>query len=349
MQLPELFTCLCSVLLLGRGAHGLHDSHPVFSFRSWFLQDLSQALPKETASQEPSRGSESWPWSHNQVKLRLTESQNDEAEAPRSTQVDQLSDYIGISKRAASSVNSDYLHSDYQRRSAKTSLKEIAKKHPVSAVFEAIENTQKLGSNCTESGYRSLAVPFPKVTHKPFKYLTVSALKTANVLNNLFRTWDASPTLYNDAFFFAQVRSTLETDRDELIHGAAIAFEVGQYQGQNGEKHFCPYIYRAKNGALYSENVSNRQYAAKEAVGYDWFHDQRGQHFSNLVGHEAGICRSVSDSDPARRHNLSTVVTTDEQGLWRGPFYKCKGDKAWTLTYSVPFFGCTKNKTLQFK
>lgn len=329
--------------------HALHyarDSHSVFSFRSWFLQDLSENLPKDVAGED---AASDWLW---QDQIKLTDSAGVSGSLNDPVKPLIPPDLLGISKRATSS-KFDSIQSDYQRLNSQYSaytssrLKEIAEKDPIAAIFDDIETIQL--SDCNNSEYKALDIQFPITKYQPFTSLTVSALKTANVLNNLFQS---SLSLYNDAFFFAQVRSTLETDKEELIYGAAIAFEVGQYQGQNGAQHFCPYAYRDKSsgGTIKTDDIPSRDYASRTAVGYEWFRKQREPDYSDLLRDKTDICKQVSDFDLAnKRRYFSTVITKADLGRWHGPYFKCSPDKVWILTYSVPFFGCTKNGTLEFK
>jgi hypothetical protein len=327
MESISLLSWLCCVVLFGSNVLGHPGELSPFLFQEQFLQDTNEDNVPDAAAAEDG------PWTEDQIDLRQS-----------------AVEYDGISKRATGSLPElAYLRSDYQKLSAPSnSLEMIAKTHPVSAVFEAMENTQNPGSNCTESGYRSLgdAIPFPNVTHKPFLDLTVSALKTANVLNNLFRTYNASPASYDDAFFLAQVRATLETDSDKLIYGAAIAFEYGSYMPESGQsggasRHFCGYVFRGESGELLSENVPTRFFAQR--TGFEWFTDQRLD-FSVYLRKYENICKEDPPLDPWRVNQ--SVATTAELGKWKGPYYKCKGVPKWIMTYSVPFFGCNKEKRI---
>ena len=232
-------------------------------------------------------------------------------------------------------------------------INELARINPVSAILEYIERIQALKA-CNQSiSLSRFNYDFPSSSYERFTAQTRAATRTANVLNNLFRTHDAEPTLYNDAFYYSLARAIVEND--PLIYGSAIAFERGKYgKRSNG---FCPYVYRRKHGGIGGKftvldmaEVPNTGYLESESAGYEWFWKQREKNYSDLLYSKREMCQQLKVSDDPRKvANHTVVVSTEAHGQWTSPYYDCDGGKSWLITYSVPFFGCDDRNNLQFK
>ena len=240
-------------------------------------------------------------------------------------------------------------------------VNELAKLDPVTAMLELIEKVQNQHT-CNQSVSLSrFDYKFPPDFKEGFITQMRAAIRTANVLNNLFRTSDALPnTLYNDAFYYSLARAVVEND--DLIYGCSIAFDRDKYLTKDPTIGFCPYVYRSKpftrtnnDNAHFNvvdiAEVTRGGYAVNGSAGYHWFWRQREQDYSSLLYNKNDvICKRLRpDDDPRKVANHSVVISTNSTGYWTVPYFDCDGGKIWQITYSVPFFGCDQSKDLHFK
>ena len=226
-------------------------------------------------------------------------------------------------------------------------LHDLAREDPVSAILQHIEEVQTR-RNCSEN--TPLFKDYEKLneSYERFSPQMTSAVRLANVLNNLFRVWDTAPmTLYNDDFYYSLVRAMVE--KDENVFGCAIAFDKAQYSSRD----FCPYVYKDKlTGKLRVKELANStrgRYASEAAAGYEWFWKLRGKNFSNILWDHRKSCVDQKSRTAEERANVSLVLSSRTEGMWTRPYYDCTGSRSWMVTYSVPFFGCTAGDDLRFK
>ena len=230
-------------------------------------------------------------------------------------------------------------------------LLDLAGSDPTTALLEYIEYTRPDATNCSSAHLAQFGYTLPADAYARFSDEESVAVRTANVFNNLFSV-ARGPTHnvdYNDAFYYSLARATVQGGGG-VVYGSAIAFDVGQYSDER--RQFCPYVY-ARDGRYYAKNlevVSKGKRALNETAACRWFLNQRSADYSQLLWQHKDVCKRQMDSaDAARRMNVSTVVTTPRQGQWTQPYVDCDGARAWVVTYSVPFFGCTRLNTLSFK
>ena len=238
-------------------------------------------------------------------------------------------------------------------------IEALERVEPIAAILEVIEKT-KGQHTCNRSiSLSKYNYNFPENSYERFAKQTRAALRTANVLNNLFRTYDQEPTLYNDAFFYSLARAIVEND--DAIYGSSIAFERGAYLNENQAFGFSPYVYRRNPTSKgdHSGNhfnvvdiaeVSRGEYASNNSIGYEWFMRPRNRDYSQLLyGHHLMCERLAEEADPRKIANHSMVISTEAEGRWSAPYYDCTRGMIWKITYSVPFFGCNREAQYRFK
>ena len=233
-------------------------------------------------------------------------------------------------------------------------LLKLKKSDPIHALLEYVKKARALKVKCNGSlTLDAFNYDFPNASYERFRAQAQGIVKTANVLNNMFRVWDADAgthTLYNDAFYFSLVRAIVESD--ETIYGSSIAFDRGQYDGRD----FCPYVHRNKSNEKSNDKiivkdlaiVSKHQYNINGTKGYEWFWKHRDKNYSELLWKHRGVCNRTTATAHERISGMM-VLSTSALGRWTRPYYDCSGGQTWMVTYSVPFFGCTKDKELFFK
>lgn len=231
-------------------------------------------------------------------------------------------------------------------------LVRLEKTDPLHAMLEFIKRVRRLQGNCTDSiTLDAFHYDFPQSSYQHFSAQARGIVKTANVLNNLFRVWDAEPnTLYNDAFYYSLVRAIVESDN--VIYGSVIGFERGQYGGQGEGRDFCPYVVRNKTSGniTVKDRCTNKKYNINGTRGFEWFWKHRDKNYSDILWKHQSVCTSTNPRDEANKRIASNMVlSTSDLGMWTRPYYDCTGGQTWMVTYSVPFFGCTRTKELFFK
>ncbi len=195
-----------------------------------------------------------------------------------------------------------------------------------------------------------------------FQNQTKAAIRTANVLNNLFRAYDSRPTsFYNDAFYYSMARMLVESD--PLVYGATIAFDRGQYSPQESAEDdgpssdtlvgFAPSAQRNKtqNGSIEILNIAQitKGRYANGTRGYEWFWKRRAENYSFLWPHREKCMEEGFTETVESYMNSATVQSSADTGLWTEPYFDCTRGRSWVITYSVPFFGCNREKQLHFK
>ena len=233
-------------------------------------------------------------------------------------------------------------------------LHELSKLDHIASVLENIEHirARSMAGNCTGVQILDLKKSLSNNSLKRFDEQVQTAIRTANVLNNMFRSWDiqssGSNSLYNDAFYYSLVRAMVEGDQN--ITGAAIAFDRSKYEDK--QRLFSPYAFRnLTTNTLHIINIADLskprgQYTSEGARGYEWFWKHRLVNFSAQLWDYKDTCKTTNPRDSAEKiMNSSTVVTTRQEGLWSSPYFDCDGTKTWVMSYSVPFFGCATSKS----
>lgn len=242
------------------------------------------------------------------------------------------------------SVNQDLLN-DYHINS---DLQQVMKHDKEFAVLEYIDQVEKNNSHQEKCDKTYSLQPFnlslQQTSFDDFKAQTLSTIKFANVLSNLFREQNTPSTLYIEAFYYSYLRALLQSD--PMLYGATIAFDGGQFKEDKNEDskengNFAVNVHRNKaDSSGIAQSDLTRELYAKENIPkakYNWFYGQRNADFSSLLWEK--VCRTSESKGSA---NASTVLTTAKEGMWSAPYYSCDYGSSWMITYSAPFFGCKK-------
>lgn len=206
-------------------------------------------------------------------------------------------------------------------------------------IWPYIEKIQKNKQNCTraslaaQSGYE-----FPKQSYLRFEQQATSAIRTANILNNLFQTSTSINLLRSDALYYAMVSSLVETD--DTLYGAAIAFDQGVYHDKS-KQFFCAYAYRRNSGETMVEDLSIKyNYTDNVTIGNDWFRSQKYKAHdpSGLIQKDRRYSGSGSSNYRDVQGGVPLRLISDVDGVWSCPYFDCGLSDRWTLTYSIPFY-----------
>ena len=217
----------------------------------------------------------------------------------------------------------------------------------VDAILHFIEWTHSIfndsNTKCVEKSLSSLQFPINPGAYKSFFRETEIALKTANLLTNLFTNGVPytelqsrnlhSTSLFHQDFFPSLVKANVQSD--QLLFGSGIAFLHGRF---NQSQSFSPFAYRNKTfhsqivlRDLVSDFISTQQQANNNndrnyhSLSGDWFWKDAitnySIHFNNWL-----------------QRGGQFHITTDD-GIWTSPYYDCQVTKMWLITYLVPFYG----------
>ena len=226
-------------------------------------------------------------------------------------------------------------------------LVELAQQDPSTAVLEYIEFVRPNAANCTSTHLSRFEYNLPDQVYRQFAEEETVAIQTANVFNSLFgvaRSSTQTSDEYNDVFYYSIARSIVQGGRG-VIYGSAIAFDNGQYSDES--RQLSPYVYM-RNGKYYTNNLdvaSKGNRALNDSDACRWFLKQRSTNYSKLQ-HNYVCKKHMESASAAQRVNESTVVTTSRQGQWTQPYIDCDGARDWVVTYSVPFFGCSRHENI---
>ena len=227
-------------------------------------------------------------------------------------------------------------------------LVELAQQDLGTALLEYIEFVRPNAANCTSTDLSRFEYELPERVYRQFAEEEKVAVRTANVFNSLFsvaRSSTQTSDVYNDAFYYSIARSIVQGGRG-VIYGSAISFDIGQYSDESRQQ-FSPYVYM-HNGKYYAKNLDVLSKGKRSLNDSDaWFLTQRRSDYSELLRQHKDVCKRHTESaSAAQRVNESTVVTTTRQGQWTQPYIDCDGARDWVVTYSVPFFGCSRHENM---
>ncbi|XP_014677418.1 PREDICTED: uncharacterized protein LOC106817274 [Priapulus caudatus] len=212
-------------------------------------------------------------------------------------------------------------------------------------IWTYIERVQtNAAENCTRASLATqYGYEFPRQSYLRFESQATSAIKTANVLNNLFQTSTSVNLLRSDALYYAMVGSLIETD--STLYGAAIAFDQDVYPDKT-RKLFCAYAYRQEDsssggGETKVEDLSLAyNYTDNSTVGNGWFREQKYKAHdpSRLLQKDRKYSGSGASNFRAVRGGVPLRLVTDVDGVWSSPYFDCGLSNRWTVTYSIPFY-----------
>ncbi|XP_054168209.1 probable G-protein coupled receptor 158 [Oppia nitens] len=223
----------------------------------------------------------------------------------------------------------------------------LQKYHNASAILHFIELTHNISNinanTCVRQSLLSLNFSVKSSSYQKFSHQSESALKTANLLTNLFTVNESLPPLVlHKEFFESIVRANVQTD--PYMFGSGIAFSANSF-ANNNDWHFAPYAYR---------NVTNKQIVLSDltrswssvanhynmqtfrtdnySLSGDWFWAFATNHYGQHL-HEW--------------HNNPNngLLMKSESGIWTTLYYDCRVTNTWLITHIVPFFGSSLTDT----
>lgn len=210
--------------------------------------------------------------------------------------------------------------------------------HNASAILHFIELTHNItnSKNCIRQSLSSLNFSVKYSNYKKFSLQSETALKTSNLLTNLFTINESlPPPVLHREFFNSLVRANLQSD--PFIFGSGIAFNAKAFAGSGtNDWHFAPFAFRnVTNNQIISIDLSSQWTGVSQgynmqtdnnSLSGDWFWAFATNNYKEILSlwH-----KNIS-------HNF---LQTSESGVWTSPYYDCGATNTWLITYVVPFFG----------
>ncbi|XP_076303976.1 metabotropic glycine receptor-like [Tachypleus tridentatus] len=219
----------------------------------------------------------------------------------------------------------------------------LQKEDYVSAVLHYIElmRNRSESHNCSTTSLKThFKYPLSNHSYTPFENQARAALKTSNILNNLFmKASNETEVLYNEAFYYSLV--TVNVESDDVILGSAIAFQKDTFVSRTKSSltFFAPYAFR-QNDYVSTKDLSksyNISYDTEESVGNKWFWVHAKKNFSQFLLHKYGSEFSQYYSDLLE--GTKDLLIGIEDGQWTSPYFDCRGENTWIISFSAPFFG----------
>ena len=222
----------------------------------------------------------------------------------------------------------------------KQTLNILQKYHNASAILHFIELTHNItnSKNCIRQSLSSLNFSAKISKYKKFLPQSETAVKTSNLLTNLFTTNESlPPPVKNREFFESLVRANLQSD--PLIFGSGIAFSDNALTDKSPTAsawNFAPFAFR--NSSIVCVDLSkewsgvantyNMQHLRPDngSLSGDWFWAFAIKDYHKKV-----------NEWHSNTSNINRI--TSETGVWTTPYYDCGVTNKWLITYLVPFFG----------
>ncbi|XP_076372923.1 metabotropic glycine receptor-like [Tachypleus tridentatus] len=219
----------------------------------------------------------------------------------------------------------------------------------VSAILDYIELTHNRShtQHCTRTSLRDhFRYDLSNRSFEPFERQAFAALKTANILTNLFsKDSQDNGTLYNEEFYYSLVKVNVQSD--PLIYASGIGFQRGFMvpRGKLSRLLFAPYAFR-QHGYVETKDLAtayNVTYDEQGSVGNEWFWQHALNNYTEFIQRKTNTDHEVSFSSYPSGDSDFMVSFSD--GRWTSPYFECGGENTWLISFSVPFFGLLKNST----
>lgn len=245
----------------------------------------------------------------------------------------------------------------------RTTLNVLQKYHNASAILHFIELTHNFSNNnnnkgCLRESLSTLNFTVKVSSYKSFSLQAETALKTSNLLTNLFTIHrnESLPTpVLHKEFFWSLVRANVQSD--PLIFGSGIAFSANAFLNSNNNKNnnnnnnvwrFAPYAFRdlTNNSTInsirfndlantsppeksYDKTLMKSSQSDNYSLSGDWFWAFATTNYSELLSQW-------------HKKEANFLISIDE-GVWTSPYFDCGATNTWLITYIVPFFGSSLN------
>jgi hypothetical protein len=243
----------------------------------------------------------------------------------------------------------------------RTTLNVLQKYHNASAILHFIELTHNFSNNnnnkgCLRESLSSLNFSVKVSSYKSFSLQAETALKTSNLLTNLFtmhRNESLQSPILNQEFFWSLVRANVQSD--PFIFGSGIAFSANAFLNSNNKNdnnnnlwRFAPYAFRNSTNnstinsiifydlantspqeKIYDKTLMRSSHSDNYSLSGDWFWAFATTNYSALLSHW-------------HKKEANFLISIDE-GIWTSPYFDCGATNTWLITYIVPFFGSSLN------
>ncbi|XP_022250509.1 probable G-protein coupled receptor 158 isoform X1 [Limulus polyphemus] len=222
-------------------------------------------------------------------------------------------------------------------------LRLLQKEDYVSAVLHYIElmRNRSASHNCSTTSLKThFKYPLSNHSYKPFEKQARAALKTSNILNNLFiKASNETEVLYNEAFYYSLV--TVNVESDVVIIGSTIAFKKDAFISRNKSSltFFAPYAFR-QNDHVATKDLSKSykiSYDTEGSVGNEWFWVHSEKNISQFLLQKYGP--EFSQYYSGLLDGNKDLLVGIEDGQWTSPYFDCGGENTWIISFSAPFFG----------
>ncbi|XP_076308402.1 uncharacterized protein LOC143223800 [Tachypleus tridentatus] len=220
----------------------------------------------------------------------------------------------------------------------------------VSAILNYIELTHNRSDSlhCARTSLKAhFKYDLPDQSLDRFERQAAAAIKTANILTNLFLK-DSGDTemIYNEEFYYSLVRVNVESD--PFIYASGIGFQRGVFRprGKIPPLLFTPYAFR-QDGYIETKDLATAYNVSydEDSVGSEWFWQPIERNFTDQRKNNTNF--SVA-STPLVSGGSDIIVGLSD-GRWTSPYLECNdaGNK-WLISFSAPFFGRQEN-TINFR
>ncbi|XP_013786492.1 uncharacterized protein LOC106470479 [Limulus polyphemus] len=220
----------------------------------------------------------------------------------------------------------------------------------VSAVLDFIELTHNRShsQHCTRTSLKAhFRYDLSNRSFEPFERQAFAALKTANILTNLFlKDSQDNDILYNEEFYYSLVKVNVESD--PLIYASGVGFQRGffHHRGKSSRLLFAPYAFK-QDGYVETQDLAtayNVSYDEDGSVGNEWFWQHSLKNYTEFIQRKTNTDHGVPFSSfPS---GGSDLVVSFSDGRWTSPYFECGGENTWIISFSAPFFGLHENTTL---
>lgn len=224
--------------------------------------------------------------------------------------------------------------------SDKQTLNVLQRYHNASAILHFIELTHNItnSKNCIRQSLSSLNFSAKTSHYKKFWPQSETAVKTSNLLTNLFTANEslASPVTQPE-FFESLTRANLQSD--PLIFGSGIAFRdkaLAEKSPASSEWNFAPFAFR--NGSIVCIDLSKEWSGVAHAYSMQHFRPDN----CSLSGDwfwAFAIADYRNKVNQWHKNSSNNFLITSDLGVWTTPYFDCGVTNKWLITYLVPFFG----------
>ncbi|XP_069107842.1 metabotropic glycine receptor-like [Argopecten irradians] len=194
----------------------------------------------------------------------------------------------------------------------------------LSYIVSTLTNRTRAQLECSDSGNEPLTLDEYNLQYSKsyfHDFFTLQAGKAVDVANGLtslhFNEKSVDIRDLNDSHvsvYTAILKYYVQNDSH--ITGSGIAFENG----------FFPYVSKSISGSAFPSNLGAINPTYKQV---DYYTMLKARNYSKLWKTE-GVSKVTAENH--------TAYIGKHEGFWTAPYYDCRNQEKWIITYSVPFF-----------